>query len=520
VHRNIPDVHPAAVIATFHTNVRNRRMREKMNVKLPKTVNELYRLADKCARAEEGRRLPGEDAGAEVDSKDDDAATPRKKGRKRNRKRKGKTVMAVEGSGNPESAKKAKTESPGKEAAACTACQEAAANEKAGKSDGPYWKIHRTKGHDLQECRQVEHLVEKQKAKYEKRDKEKGQDGAGGSSKKGRGGRGGRHGKAKQQKERPARGGKKKEGDDGSEGEEDDDETSEQEFQKATDAMCVDGGASLHSSHRQLKQWAHEVNAAEPAPGSQKTLKWSHTPIIFDAEDHPDRITAVGCLPLLVSPTIRNLQVTKMLVDGGAGLNLFSPEVIKRLQIPDKELEKMGMFQGVNPGRSQPKGKITLPVTFGGELNYRTEKIVFDVEKIPLPYNGILGRPALAKFMAASHYAYNTLKMSGPMGVISVNSDKKDAVICVDKMYRDMVAAEAAKAPGLAKKKEKKNSGKTSSKDSGKRTSLECCAPVEDLLECSAGKKSKATALATKKVPAKEDGADGTFTISATLDSK
>ena len=42
---------------------------------------------------------------------------------------------------------------------------------------------------------------------------------------------------------------------------------------------------------------------------------------------------------------------------------------------------------------------------FGGELNYRTERIVFDVAEIPFPYNGILGRPALAKFMAASHYA-------------------------------------------------------------------------------------------------------------------
>ena len=174
----------------------------------------------------------------------------------------------------------------------------------------------------------------------------------------------------------------------------------------------------------------------------------------------------------------------------------------------------------MNPGRSQPKGKITLPATFGGELNYRMEKIVFDVVKTPLPYNGILGRPALAKFMAASHYAYNTLKIPGPMGVISINSDKKDAVICVDKMYRDAVAAEVAKAPAPAKKKEKKNSGKTSSKDSRKRTSLECCAPVEDLPECSADKRSKATALATKKVPAKEDDADGTFINSATLDSK
>ena len=50
-------------------------------------------------------------------------------------------------------------------------------------------------------------------------------------------------------------------------------------------------------------------------------------------------------------------------------------------------------------------------MSFGSDLNYRTERIVFDVAKIPLPYNRILGRPALAKFMVASHYTYNTLKM-------------------------------------------------------------------------------------------------------------
>src|SRR3989337_3936994 len=98
--------------------------------------------------------------------------------------------------------------------------------------------------------------------------------------------------------------------------------------------MCVDGGASLHSSHHQLKQWAREINATEPSVGARKPLKWSSTPIIFYIEDHPDRPTAVGCLPLLVSPTIRNLKVTKMLVDGGAGLNLISPKSITRGKIP------------------------------------------------------------------------------------------------------------------------------------------------------------------------------------------
>ena len=64
----------------------------------------------------------------------------------------------------------------------------------------------------------------------------------------------------------------------------------------------------------------------------------------------------------------------------------------------------------------------TVGVRGGGELNYWTEKTVFDVVDLPLLYNGILGRPALAKFMAASHYAYNTLEMPGPTGVISIPS--------------------------------------------------------------------------------------------------
>src|SRR6187399_131743 len=162
-----------------------------------------------------------------------------------------------------------------------------------------------------------------------------------------RDGQAGRRGKEKQQ-ERPAWGRDRRPEDDDHK---EDDESGGQEFQKATNAMCVDGGASLHASHRQLKQWAREIIAAEPSSGAQKPLKWSNTPIIFDAEDHPDRTTAVGSLLLLVSPTIRNLKVKKMLVDGGAGLNLILPVVIKRLQIPDGDLEETGMFQGVNPGR-------------------------------------------------------------------------------------------------------------------------------------------------------------------------
>ena len=154
------------------------------------------------------------------------------------------------------------------------------------------------------------------------------------------------------------------------------------------------------------------------------------------------------------------------------------------------------------------------------------EKIVFDVAQIPFPYNGILGHPALAKFMAASHYAYNTLKMPGPVTIITVPSDKKDALICADQLYQQAVAA-AATAKALAPAagdpgRKKKKSGETSGTHSGKRTSSECSAPVEDVPESSTGrnKKFRATPLGTKKVSVKEDGTGGAFTISSTLDDK
>ena len=123
-----------------------------MNVRLPKTVKELYTLVDKCARVEEWRKLPREEDCINVDSEDEDESTSQRKSKKRSKKQRYKAMMTVVGSGTPSTDKKAKVEAPDKEAAACTDCQEAATAKKDGKGDGPYYKIHRTKGHDLQEC--------------------------------------------------------------------------------------------------------------------------------------------------------------------------------------------------------------------------------------------------------------------------------------------------------------------------------------------------------------------------------
>ena len=131
---------------------------------------------------------------------------------------------------------------------------------------------------------------------------------------------------------------------------------------------------------------------------------------------------------MLCSPVISNVQVTRTLIDGGAGLNVLSVEMFDNLQVPYDQLQPTKPFSGVTDGSTVPIGQVRLPVTFGQRNNYRTELIDFDVAHICLPYNAILGYLALAKFMAVTHHGYNVLKMPGSDGVITVPCEERDAV--------------------------------------------------------------------------------------------
>lgn len=50
-----------------------------------------------------------------------------------------------------------------------------------------------------------------------------------------------------------------------------------------------------------------------------KPLRWSGVPVTFDITDHPASAKAVVIIPIVVSPTIHNIKVTKTLIDGEAG---------------------------------------------------------------------------------------------------------------------------------------------------------------------------------------------------------
>jgi hypothetical protein len=127
------------------------------------------------------------------------------------------------------------------------------------------------------------------------------------------------------------------------------------------------------------------------------------------------------------------MTVTKVLIDGGAGLNIIFSKTLRKMGIDFARLitPTGGPFYGIVPSKAaMPLGQITLLFTFGTPTNYRTKFIQFEVADFEISYHAILGRPTLAKFMAIHQYPYLLLKMPGPHRILSLQGNLKRAFDC------------------------------------------------------------------------------------------
>ena len=108
-----------------------------------------------------------------------------------------------------------------------------------------------------------------------------------------------------------------------------------------------------------------EACAAETAVPS--FLSWSKSPITFDQRDHPSHIVRPGRYPLIVDPIVRKKRLTKVLMDGGSGLNILYVDTLDTMRIPRSELCQVSSpFHGVIPRmQAYPLRQIDLPIMFG-----------------------------------------------------------------------------------------------------------------------------------------------------------
>ena len=126
----------------------------------------------------------------------------------------------------------------------------------------------------------------------------------------------------------------------------------------------LEGPGGLH-----FKQLAREIAAALPGVEASRPLKWSQCPITFDSTDHPKSTSTVGTIPLVCTPTINNIAVSKTLIDGGAGLNVISVETFEKLQVPYERLMPTRPFSGVTEGLTTPLGQVRLADRKSTRLN-------------------------------------------------------------------------------------------------------------------------------------------------------
>jgi hypothetical protein len=76
--------------------------------------------------------------------------------------------------------------------------------------------------------------------------------------------------------------------------------------------------------------------------------------------------------------------------------------------LQDAYSQQSFFFYGIIPDNAAtPLGSVVLPATFVTKDKYRTEYIKFEVADFDSWYHVILGRPALAKFMAVYKNSYD-----------------------------------------------------------------------------------------------------------------
>jgi hypothetical protein len=189
------------------------------------------------------------------------------------------------------------------------------------------------------------------------------------------------------------------------------------------------GGLPNRRAQKATRREVMSIAPAVPTP-----LRWSEVPITFSRADQWTSFSEPGWFPLVLKPVVAGSKLNKVLIDGGSGLNVLFTKTLKKMKLDITHMltKSISPFYGIVPGNAAiPLCSVVLPVTFGETRdNYRTEYVKFEGADFKMSYHAILGKPAIAKFMAVPHYTYLVLKMPSPAGVLSLQGDLKISFDC------------------------------------------------------------------------------------------
>ncbi|XP_074265836.1 uncharacterized protein LOC141588287 [Silene latifolia] len=161
--------------------------------------------------------------------------------------------------------------------------------------------------------------------------------------------------------------------------------------------------------------------------------------ISFDEADVPDTAEHHHDA-LIITLSIGNCLVTKILVDTGSSVNLIMLETLKNLGLSEKDLVKKAVpLVGFSGETKQSLGEIAVP-TFIGGMNKQVRYLVIDG---PSTYNVILGRPWIHEMKAVPSMYHKSLKFPTPWGVQEIRGDQNEAQDCYKNALKPTAASPA-----------------------------------------------------------------------------
>ncbi|XP_022867813.1 uncharacterized protein LOC111387490 [Olea europaea var. sylvestris] len=128
---------------------------------------------------------------------------------------------------------------------------------------------------------------------------------------------------------------------------------------------------------------------------------------------------------LVISTVLANFEVKRILVDNGSAANILSQEAFAKMGISSQQLKAVKTpLQGFGGGVITPEGVVELPLTLGSGQKQITEMTSFQVVRVSMAYNAILGRPLLNKIKAIVSTFHLAMKFPTSNGVGVVRGDQ------------------------------------------------------------------------------------------------
>ncbi|KAL0458250.1 UNVERIFIED_CONTAM: hypothetical protein Slati_0452200 [Sesamum latifolium] len=213
---------------------------------------------------------------------------------------------------------------------------------------------------------------------------------------------------------------------------------------------------------------------------------------------------------LVISATLSNFWVKKILVDSGSSADIIFYDAYAQLGIDNAQLRRVKTpLTGFSGEMIEPLREVTLPLSLGSYPKRSTKMVKFLAVKAPSAYNIILGRSSLNIFRAIAFTYHMKLKFLTPDGVGEATGDERTARECYAntmKRSREKLGEIEADVKGKRKLNEVNHGARDPPADAWEDSRMRRVEAIEELkvINLSQGGDEKMTKIGTAMSPVVE----------------